>query len=95
VWRLANIAEESDGAPCPTEAELRDIYDTCLRQHLPLVGAHALRHLVGAAIETLLQCDRGLFLAESIPDSASKEVNIAPLFDPKISPRTFAITAFK
>ena len=83
------------GVACPSEAEAQLVYTAHQGRHLALVGARALRQLVGAALETLIQCDRALFLADGMPASATRHVAVAPLFDPRISPRTFAITAFK
>lgn len=48
----------------------------------------SIRLLVANVVETLVIIDRGLFIKENIIDS---KVQIAALFDPKISPRNLAI----
>lgn len=79
----------------PDEARLRAVYKEQLPKHLVVCGVYALRVLVAAVVESLLVCDRALYLEETLPETETKRISVAPLFDPALSPRTLAITAYK
>ena len=80
-------------APAPTEAELREVFDEHCGSHVEIVAIYALRTLLGAAVESLLVCDRALYLAEQLPPGAC--VKVHTLFDPRLSPRNFAVCAVR
>ena len=69
---------------------LRPVFDACAPMHNAVVGVYALRTLIAAVVETLLLCDRALFLAE-----LGMQVDVIPLFDPEVSSRNFALIATK
>ena len=81
--------------PLPSDEEIKLVFDTYSSHHAVIIALYALRTLIGAVIETLIVCDRALYLEEVLPESATKRIEVSALFDPLLSPRTFAILAIK
>ncbi len=96
----AVFARALPAEPLPEEAELREVFDRYAPSHHAIVMLYALRTLLGAAIETLVVCDRALYMEEALARGATDaappgHVWVQAVFDPEISPRAFAICACK
>ncbi|ORX52290.1 hypothetical protein DM01DRAFT_1288982 [Hesseltinella vesiculosa] len=54
-----------------------------------------IRALLGPVIESLVLVDRYQYLQETLPETPTKQVWLAPLFDPVVSPRNMVVMATK
>lgn len=60
-----------------------------------MVAFVALRHIYAPAVEMLILLDRYLYLLEQQSAAGVQECYLTELFDPVLSPRRFALVAFK
>ena len=75
-----------------SDAEVQECFSACLEKLGQYRRLTALRSLLARNVESLVLVDRLCFLLE-LEDLKSAQV--MPLFDPRISPRAFAIIALR
>jgi len=75
-----------------SESEILECWDECVARLPEMRRVQALKALLARAIESLVLQDRLLYLLST---PGISEAVVMPLFDPEISPRSFAIVAIR
>lgn len=91
----ASASEAEAAAQMPSDTELHEVFEQYAGTHKEVLALYALRTLLGAVIETLIVCDRALYLDEALAPSETKRVAVHAIFDPQLSPRNFAVCAIR
>ena len=87
----------SVGVPALSELMLEELNHLVEEKWERVAIFFMLRLALAPCVESLILLDRVIFLAAECHDSHKPvvDINLLPVFDPKISPRNIAIVAFQ